>query len=107
MRWSKNSITSDIYPIIGIVVFVGAIVAWARWDISISRGILAEWSAKEGLEILKSSHRSLVRGPFTWNSQKSDAVFFVTARTSDGQIRRGWVRVGRNAWSGADTKWIS
>ncbi|HWD20535.1 MAG TPA: hypothetical protein VHB20_14780, partial [Verrucomicrobiae bacterium] len=59
------------------------------------------------LEILENSHRSLFRGPFTWNSQKSDAVFFVTARTSDGRIRKGWVRVGRNALSGADTQWIS
>ena len=36
---------------------------------------------------------SFVGGPFFWTIGKQE-VYYVTIRTADGQIKRGWVRCG-------------
>jgi len=94
----------DAFTIVGILVFVGAIVAYAKWDISISCGLLQEWAIREGLDIIESKHKALFRGPFTWNSRKDQAVYYIKARTLNGNVRAGWVRLANNSWD-VDVKW--
>ena len=100
-----HAIFDNIYPLIGFAILAATVGLWTKWDISNSRSVLDGWAAQEGLEILQSSHRSFFRGPFTWNSARSDAVFYVIARKVTGQTRNGRIRVGRNALAGADVQW--
>jgi hypothetical protein len=94
----------DAFTIVGILVSVGAIVAYAKWDISISCDLLQDWATREGLEIIESKHKALFRGPFTWNSRKEQAVYYIKARTPNGKVRAGWVRLANNSWD-VDVKW--
>jgi hypothetical protein len=64
----------DTFTIIGFVVIAITLVAYGKWDISLSRAVLQDWAARKGLELIESRHRSLFRGPFTWNSKKEQAV---------------------------------
>jgi hypothetical protein len=96
------SVREAVWPTVGFAIMAATLVAYGKWDISLSRAILQQWAAQEGLEILDSRCRSLFRGPFTWNSRKGDAVFLVAARNADGKVRHGWVRVGL---AGADVQW--
>jgi hypothetical protein len=95
----------DTFTIIGIVVIAVTLVAYGKWDISLSRAVLRDWAEREGLELIESKHRSLFRGPFTWNSKKEQAVYLIKARTATGTVRTGWVRLGQNAWT-ADVEWL-
>ena len=95
-----------IYLIIDFVVIAVIVVAYGKWDIILSRAVLQQWADRERLEILKSSHRSLFRGPYSWNSTKKQSVHYIKARNANGKVRLGWVRLGSNAFEGADVTWI-
>jgi hypothetical protein len=94
----------DTFTIIGLVISAATLVGYGKWDISLSRDILQQWAVREGVEIIESKHRAVFRGPFTWNSQRNDAVFYVKVRTPAGVIRTGWVRFGKSAWA-AEVQW--
>ena len=87
------------------VVFLAAILSI---HFSRARSILEQWAESNGYEIVSSEHRFL-GGPFWWRKSKGQEVYYVTIRTSDGQLKRGWVRCG-GWWLGiltnkADVEW--
>ena len=77
--------------IIGVVVLVGGCYWW--WFRS-SYTLLDNWAAQNGHTILAKELRMIRRGPFFWTSSNGQRVFYVTVRTSGGDTRRGWVRLG-------------
>ena len=98
MRW-----TELIWPAIGFLVAGLAIAIFAKWDIALSRAVLERWAIHEGLELMQCKHRALFCGPFTWNRQKSDAVYLIKARDSKGAVRSAWVRLGTKT----AVRWLS
>jgi hypothetical protein len=77
-----------------VLAVIGFAVAMAIWRYMRSDQILSHWAQDNGYEIVSSERRWLRRGPyFFWTSEGQD-VYYVTVRTPDGQLRRGWVRCG-------------
>ena len=76
-----------------VVILVLAVVSWL-WYFHRSDKLLDDWMAERGYEILSKERRWLRKGPFFWWTSKSQAVFRVTVRDSNGKARSGFVRVG-------------
>jgi hypothetical protein len=83
----------DIAPILGIVIFVALVVAILVFHFSRAKSILEQWAETNRYEIMSSEHRWF-GGPFWWRKSGSQEVYYVTIRTLDGQMRRGWIRCG-------------
>jgi hypothetical protein len=81
------------FPIFGIVIFVAFGVAMLIFHFSRAKSILEQWAETNGFELL-SSERRWFGGTFWWRKSKGQEVYYVTIRTPDGQIRKGWVRCG-------------
>ena len=83
--------STTIAFILFAVFIVSIMVTFAKWHYSRADDILARWAEDNGYEI-RSSERCWFKGPFfALNDQE---VYYVTVRTTDGQLRRGWVRCG-------------
>ena len=82
------------------LIFVGVAFAAAMMTFHFARGIsiLEQWAAENEYEIISREHRLLRLGPFWWRKSKGQEVYYVTIRTLDGQVRRGWVRCGSWFW---------
>ena len=82
------------FAVVAVIVVVA--VAAVSWLFRFSRGmsILEQWAEENGYEIISSEHRWLMTGPFLWRKGKGQEVYYVTIRTSGGQVRRGWVCCG-------------
>jgi hypothetical protein len=78
------------------------------WDFTRAQSVLEHWAGENGYDIL-SKERRWFGGPFWWRKTNDQVVFYVTVRTSEGQIRRGWIRCG--SWflgilsNRADVEW--
>jgi hypothetical protein len=84
-----------------LFVFIASIafmVLMMVWACSRSRQILDDWARRNGYQIIKSKHRLFrIIGPFLWTCNEfvlHQEVYFVTVRTPEGEIRRGWVLCG-------------
>jgi hypothetical protein len=99
---------AGFFPLVMIAILAFA-VAVAAWHYSRARNVLEDWAEANSYEILSSEHRWFRRGPFWWRTGKGQEVYYVTVRTLDRQIKRGWVRCG-NLFLGlfvseADVRW--
>jgi hypothetical protein len=83
-----------VFPLLGMIALVVFAVAIMAWHYSRARSVLEEWAGTNGYEILSSERRWFRRGPFWWSTSRGQEVCYVTVRTSDGQVKRGWVRCG-------------
>jgi hypothetical protein len=70
------------------VVAVGNFV----YDTLRAEKLLAEWTAKEGFELIESHRSFFDKGPFMPISRA--VVYRVKVRSPEGKIRNGWVRCG-------------
>lgn len=84
----------QILPVFGIFLFVAFIVAMMAFHFSRATSILEQWAEENGYEILDRERRLMWFGPFWWRKGKGQEVYYVTIRTPEGQVRRGWVRCG-------------
>ena len=82
-----------IAPLFFIALFIAFVIGVVVWHYSRASDILTGWAQSNGYEIVSSDRCWFWRGPFFWSS-KSQEVYYVTVRTTDGQFRRGWVRCG-------------
>lgn len=80
--------------IVGILAFLGLIIAIMSWHFSRSHSVLEQWADENGYEILHSEYRHFFRGPFFWTSSKGQTVYYVSVRVNSGELRSGWVRCG-------------
>ena len=98
----------EVFIIFLIFIFVAFFPAFLIFHFSRSRSILEQWAESNGYEIVSSEHRFL-GGPFWWRKSKGQEVYYVTIRTPDGQLKRGWVRCGGWFWgiftNKADVEW--
>jgi hypothetical protein len=98
----------NFFPVIAIVLLVSFGIVMLLFQFSRARSILELWADENRYEIVSSEHRWL-GGPFWWRKGKGQEVYYVTVRTADGQVRRGWVRCG--GWflgvmsNAADVEW--
>jgi hypothetical protein len=76
------------------VVFLASMLTF---HFSRARSILEQWAELNGYEIVSSEHRFL-GGPFWWRKGKGQEVYYVTIRTSDGQLKRGWFVAEAGGW---------
>ena len=92
-----------------VFVVIVIVIAMLMLIFSRSRRILESWAEENDYQILSSEIRWLRRGPFFWTTSNGQVVYYVTARTSDGTVRKGWVRCG-TWWLGvlrdkAEARW--
>ena len=80
-------------PVLGFVVLAMFAIAMLVFHFSRAKSILEQWAEDNGYEIISSEQRWF-GGAFWWRKSKGQEVYYVTVRTPDGQIRRGWVRCG-------------
>jgi hypothetical protein len=80
--------------LLGVMAVLGLAAAMVNWHYSRARKVLRDWAETNGYVILSSEVRWFRRGPFWWSTSKGQEVYYVTIRTSHGQVRRGWVRCG-------------
>lgn len=85
--------------LLALLVFLLVLLFSMQWQRFRSPRILKRWAQNNGYEILSSEHRRLFRhGPFAWTISNGQPIYFVTIRTAEGDIRRGWVRCGSFLW---------
>jgi hypothetical protein len=91
-----------------MLIFAAFVIAIFVLRFSRAKSILEQWAETNGYQLVSRKYRWL-GGAFWWRKSKSQEVYYVTVRTSNGQIRRGWVRCG--SWfcgilsDQADVKW--
>jgi hypothetical protein len=94
-------------PIVVAVIIIA--IAMMIWHYVRAGQILEHWAKDNGYEILSSEHRWLRRGPFFWWTGRGQEVYYVTVRTPDGKLRRGWIRCGSYFWGvlsdSAEVRW--
>lgn len=76
-----------------LVILVLAVLSMV-WHSSRSNTILEQWAEDNDLEILSSEYCHFLRGPFFWTTSKGQTVYYVSVRTSSGEVKTGWVRCG-------------
>ena len=77
-----------------ILVIVVGIFFSSIGDMARSQTIDA-WARENQLEILRRESRQLLRGPYFF-SGKGYHVYYISARTTQGKRRHGYLRVGRS-----------
>jgi hypothetical protein len=86
------------------IIFAVGVMWYSR-----AKNILRHWAQNNDYEILSRQYRWIRRGPFFWWTTRGQEVFYVTIRTPDGQLKRGWVRCGNWFWGilqdQADVRW--
>ena len=79
----------------GLIILVILIAILAMiFHFGCAQNVLETWARDNGYEIIDSEYRHLMKGPFFLRSGKGHAVYHVTVRDRDGNIRRGYVRCG-------------
>ena len=81
---------NSAFPLVGIafVVVIAFGVFWLYF--TNARQILEKWAAGNSYEIQSAEYRWFFRGPFQWRTN-DQAVYYVTIRMPNGQVKRGWV----------------
>lgn len=97
---------NHIPTILGTIVLLAVLALIARsLQVSAAKAILNRWAKMNGYEIISRELRILRVGPF-WLTTRQQEVYYVTIRTPEGQIRRGWVRCGGPLFgNGAAVRW--
>ncbi len=96
--------------VVAVIIVVAVIlVVFPRVIFPRSRRILESWAAENDYGILSSELRWMRRGPFFITTSKNQVVYYVEVETSDGTVKRGWVRCG-GWWRGvfvdkAEVRW--
>ncbi|BCU76301.1 hypothetical protein llg_10160 [Luteolibacter sp. LG18] len=78
--------------VIPLVAVLGLFLEGRRH--SRSRGLLENWAASSGYQLVESELRTFLKGPFWFTSSKSQLVYRITVRDRDGSVRHGWARCG-------------
>jgi hypothetical protein len=85
----------NLLPVLGIILLVGFLaIMVGRLRVSRAKAILRQWAAGNRYQIVSAEHRLLRVGPFWWRKTEHQEIYYVTIRTPEGQVRRGWVRCG-------------
>jgi hypothetical protein len=97
---------NHIPTILGIVVLLAVLGSIAgSLQVSAAKAILNRWAKMNGYEIVSRELRILRVGPFWWKTRHQE-VYYVTIRTPEGRIRKGWVRCGGPLFgNGAVVRW--
>ena len=59
-----------------------------------ARSILDKWAKSQNIEIISAKPRSIFCGLFSIRGSKSQQVFQITTRMSNGQTRQGYANCG-------------
>ena len=92
-----------------IILFIVFVIGAMKWHYSRAERILENWARDNCYEILSKEYRWFRRGPYFWFTSRAQEVFYVTVRSQDGKVRRGWVLCG--GWflgmlsGAADVEW--
>jgi hypothetical protein len=97
---------NHIPTILGIIVVLAVLGSVAGWlEVSAAKKILSRWAEMNGYEIVSKEFRVMRVGPF-WLKTRHQQVYYVTVRTPEGQIRKGWVCCGGPLFgNGATVRW--
>ena len=95
---------SVLMILIGMLVTTGAVVLVGGAIFSVVRAeqrahkMLQKWVNENNFVLLDRKAPWIKNNPFFLSSNRSQKVFYVTLRQSDGKIRRAWVRCGHALW---------
>lgn len=88
-RWGEE--LAPLLIVAGVALFF-ALAMW--WHLGRSRALLRRWASRHGIRLLVWEYRWFSRGPFAWTTSNGQAVYRITAEFPDGDMKRGWARVG-------------
>jgi hypothetical protein len=77
-----------------ILLLAVALIAGTVWHFRRGRTMLADWAAREGVELLSAERCMFWTGPFWWRTGKDNIVYRVRVRGRDGRERSGYARCG-------------
>jgi hypothetical protein len=83
--------TTPFPIIVAVIIFT---IAMMIWHYARAGQILERWAQDSGYKIVSSKRCWFWKGPFSFWTSRSQEVYYVTVRTPDGQLRRGWVCCG-------------
>jgi hypothetical protein len=86
-----NPNLSALLPAALIIIVLGL---YFFWFFRQSRSLLEKWAAKNGFQIVQSKLRWLAKGPYSFRSSRTQTVYRIRVRESQGRERAGWVRCG-------------
>jgi hypothetical protein len=88
----------DPKPLFALLAVLIAVVLGFHWHFARSAAILNKWADENGFEILERSYRHFFRGPFFFRTTEHQAVYRVTVRDEESNVRTGWVACGSWWW---------
>lgn len=83
--------------IIALIIVFGIIMTVLHSKSSMNH--LETWAAENGCMLLSYEKRYVRVGPYLFRKGRSQDVYYVTVRMSDGEVRSAYVRIG-GAWLG-------
>jgi hypothetical protein len=109
LLWAEFDQTTWLYTL-AIVVPVGIVlVGLVVWGHSRAEFLLQQWASRNDLRIVEKKGRKIFRGPFMWNSSRTQMVYRVTVEDRDCNTYSGFVRLGSWVWGifsdEAEVKW--
>ncbi len=61
--------------------------------------LIANWAAKEGVQIMDIAYPYIKRGPYVWRASKMQRVFCITVqRGNHAASQLVWMRIGHILW---------
>ena len=70
------------------------VIIYVVWFMGRARVVLRRWANRSGYKIQHAEFKPILKGPFTWQSSRTQAVFRVSILDREGLKRTGWVRCG-------------
>ncbi len=92
--WAEIDSTTWLIAAAIVVPTTALIVFAVIWSNRRAEALLARLAEENGFRIVEKEERQLRRGPFFWTSSKGQVVYHVTVEDQQGQLRRGFVRLG-------------
>jgi hypothetical protein len=77
-----------------VALSAATMIIYVVWFLGRARVVLRRWANRAGYKILRAQFKTILKGPFAWQSSRTQAVFRVMIMDREGMKRTGWVRCG-------------
>ncbi|MDG3002276.1 hypothetical protein [Paludisphaera mucosa] len=81
---------TSLAVVLATILAILALIVWSARDVERR---LRRWADEQGLTIVSQRLARFWRGPFFWKSTRTDYVYRLTVRDSDGRLAEGWARL--------------
>ena len=79
---------------IGFAILIGLILCGSFWGLHRSSIMVSNWAEAHGYHVVEKKQPLINLGPYRWENPRGRTFYYITVRSRDGQIHRGWVSCG-------------